>query len=179
MANRLATTPQRVTEPRTHFAHSPISRSFSELNGALAQYIEYERDIECANCFDPSLLHWVSDAEAARQKVLDRILLITTAPISRDADKPLQRICLLTRALITCETGADFTALYALIGSHDHLFACFENDPVGHRVQQMLEVHQDHLHAMADLGEFAEDPLLVDPTETAGDQNSMTATTST
>ncbi|PRZ42906.1 hypothetical protein [Tritonibacter scottomollicae] len=176
MANRLATTPPRVTEPRTHFAHSPISRSFSELNGALAQYIEYERDIECVDSFDPAFANWLTDAEAARHNVLDRIASITTAPISRDADRPFQRISLLTRALITCETGADFTALYAVLGSHGHLFACFENDPVGHRVQQMLEVHQDHLHAMADLGEFAEEPLFVDPTDNAGDQRAMTAT---
>jgi hypothetical protein len=176
MAEHACTTPQRVTEPRTHFAHSPISRTFSELNGALAQYIEYERDIECVDSFDPAFANWLTDAEAARHNVLDRIASITTAPISRGADKPLQRISLLTRALITCETGADFTALYAVLGSHGHLFACFENDPIGHRVQQMLEVHQDHLHAMADLGEFAEDPLFVDPTDNAGDQRAMTAT---
>ena len=176
MANSLATTPERVTEPRTHFTPTPISRTFSELNGALAQYIECERDIECVDSFDPAFANWLTDAEAARHNVLDRIASITTAPISRGADKPLQRISLLTRALITCEIGADFTALYALLGSHGHLFACFENDPVGHRVQQMLEVHQDHLHAMADLGEFAEDPLFVDPTDNAGDRRAMTAT---
>lgn len=178
MATFLTNTPSRVTEPRTHFAHTPISHTFSELNGALAQYIECERDIECVDSFDPAFANWLTDAEAARHNVLDRIASITTAPISRNADKPLQRISLLTRALITCETGADFTALYALLDCHGHLFACFENDPIGHRVQQMLEVHQDHLHAMADLGEFAEDPLFVDPTETAGDQNAMMATTS-
>lgn len=176
MANSLATTPERVTEPRTHFAHSPISRTFSELNGALAQYIEYERDIECANAFDPAFANWLTDAEAARHNVLDRIASITTAPISRGADKPLQRISLLTRALITCETGAEFTALYAVLGGHGHLFACCENDPVGHRVQLMLEVHQDHLRALADLSEFAEDPLSFDAIDGTDDQHAMTAT---
>ncbi len=176
MANSLANTPKRVTEPRTHFTHTPISRTFSELNGVLAQYIEYERDIECANAFDPAFANWLTDAEAARHNVLDRIASITTAPLSRDADKPLQRISLLTRELITCKTGADFTTLYALLGNHGHLFACFENDPVGHRVQLMLEVFQDHLHAMADLGEFAEDPLSFDPANDARDQLTMTVT---
>ncbi|TNJ39155.1 hypothetical protein FGE21_19160 [Phaeobacter sp. B1627] len=139
------------------------------MNGALAQYIECERDIECVNSFDPAFVAWVSDAETARKNVLDRIASITAAPVSRAADKPLQRISLLTRALITCKTGTDFTALYALLGSHDHFFVCFENDPVGHRVQQMLEVHQDHVHAMADLGEFAEDPLPLAPLDNGSD----------
>lgn len=176
MAEHACITPPRVTEPRTHFTHTPISRSFSGLNGALAQYIEYERDIECANAFDPAFADWVTDAEAARHNVLNRIASITTAPISRDADRPFQRISLLTRALITCETGADFTALYAFLGSHGHLFACFENDPVGHRVQLMLEVHQDHLRTLADLSEFAEDPLSFDAIDGTDDQHAMTAT---
>lgn len=176
MAEHACTTPERVTEPRTHFTPTPISRTFSELNGALAQYIECERDIECVDSFDPAFANWLTDAEAARHNVLDRIASITTAPISRGADKPLQRISLLTRALITCETGADFTALYAVLGSHGHLFACCENDPVGHRVQLMLEVHQDHLRALADLSEFAEDPLSFDAIDGTDDQHAMTAT---
>lgn len=40
----------------------------------------------------------------------------------------------------------------------------------------MLEVHQDHLRALADLSEFAEDPLSFDAIDGTDYQHAMTAT---
>lgn len=106
--------------------------------------------------------------------MLDNIATITAAAISRAADKPLQRIALLTRSLITCETCAEFTTVYCLLGSHASLFVCLDDDTVGHRVQQMLEVHQDRLRELADLSEFAEDPHVSDHMVEALDHSAMT-----
>ncbi len=175
MANHAYTTPLRVTEPRAHFSHTLISRTFTMLNSGMTRYVECERDLECANCFDPAFMDWVVDAEAARQDVLDNIATVTAATISRAADKPLQRIALLTRSLITCDTGAEFTSVYGLLGSHASLFACLDDDTVGHRVQQMLEIHQDRLRELADLSEFAEDPHVSDHMVEALDHSAMTA----
>ena len=51
MATPLNITPLRAAKARDLFVHSAISRSFTQLNTALAHYVECERDIEHADSF--------------------------------------------------------------------------------------------------------------------------------
>lgn len=159
MATIIATTPFGVTEaPRDLFSHTPISRKFTHLNIALSKYIEFERDLESADCFDLAFQAWTSDAEAARADVLSLTQAITTVPLGRLEDRPLKRSAMLVRAMIESSNDAAFTTLHGLLDSHAPLFACCAPGAVGARVQQMLETCHSHLDAIADLGEF-NDPL--------------------
>ncbi|MCE8468927.1 hypothetical protein LZ189_07685 [Rhodovulum sulfidophilum] len=156
MANWVFTTPLRVTEPPAHFMHSIISQNFTRLNASLALYIECERDLEQADCFDLAFTSWAADAERARAEVLERVAQITIAPVARPSDLPLKRAAMLTRALIESESAEAFTGLYGLPGSHAHLFACTEGGVIGARARRALAAHQAHLDAMAELGEFTD-----------------------
>lgn len=155
MATTFASTPLGVTEAsRDLFSHSLISRKFTQLNIALSQYIEFERDLECADSFDLAFQAWTTDAERARADVLTLTEAITTAPIERLEDRPLKRSAMLTRAMVECSSDAAFTTLHRLLYSYAHLFACCSRGAVGARVRQMLETCHFHLEAMAELGEF-------------------------
>lgn len=154
MATTPHITPLRITEPPVHFSHSIISRAFTRLNASIALYIECERDLEHANCFDPAFHHWTADAERARARVLNLAEVITTASVARREDLPLKRSAMLTRALVECSNETTFTSLHRLLGSHAHLFACCQPGAIALRAQQMLETHQAHIDALAELGEF-------------------------
>ncbi|MBL3587528.1 hypothetical protein JMM61_19530 [Rhodovulum sulfidophilum] len=156
MATCAFTTPLRVTEPPAHFMHSIISQNFTRLNASLALYIECERDLEQADCFDLAFTSWAADAERARAEVLERVAQITIAPVERPSDLPLKRAALLTRALIESESAEAFTSLYRLLDSYAHLFACRQHGAVGARVRQMLQTCHCHLEALAELGEFTD-----------------------
>ncbi|WP_150297808.1 hypothetical protein [Salipiger aestuarii] len=159
MATLIATTLPNVTEAsRDLFSHSTISRRFTQLNIALSKYIEFERDLEAADCFDLAFQAWTTDAEAARKDVLHATDAITASPLERLEDRPLKRSAQLTRALIVSDNDAEFTALHRLLDSYAPLFACCASGAVGARVQQMLETCHSHLDAIADLGEF-NDPV--------------------
>ncbi|MCA0851169.1 hypothetical protein [Salipiger thiooxidans] len=159
MATIIATTPFGVTEAsRDLFSHSTISRKFTQLNIALSKYIEFERDLEAADCFDLAFQAWTTDAEAARKDVLHATDTITALPLERLEDRPLKRSAVLTRALIASDNEVEFTALHRLLDSFAPLFACCASSAVGTRVQQMLETCHSHLAAIAELGEF-NDPL--------------------
>ncbi|MCD1620945.1 hypothetical protein K7H20_23100 [Salipiger manganoxidans] len=155
MATIIATTPFGVTEAsRDLFSHSTISRRFTQLNIALSKYIEFERDLEAADCFDLAFQAWIADAEAARKDVLRVTDAITASPLERLEDRPLKRSALLTRALIVSDNEVEFTALHRLLDSFAPLFACCASGAVGARVRQMLETCHSHLDAIAELGEF-------------------------
>ena len=154
MATISTSTLMRAAEARDRFSHSNISRAFTRLNAAIAHYIECERDLENADCFDPAFQSWTSDAERARAQVLDLAGVITTAPVTRREDQPLKRSAMLTRALVECASGAAFTSLHRLLDNYAHLFACLGGGAVAARVQQMLETCHGHMEALADLGEF-------------------------
>ncbi|RWR45749.1 hypothetical protein EOW65_16060 [Sinirhodobacter ferrireducens] len=154
MATFLANTPSPATEACDRFSHSLISLAFTQLNAAVALYIECERDLEHADCFDPAFLSWSADAEEARARVLGLAATITAQPMMRASDKPLKRSAMLTRLLIESDSAATFTSLLRLPGSHAELFACCDAGAVGARVRQMLETHQVQLEALADLDEF-------------------------
>lgn len=159
MATFFASTPFGVTEAsRDAFSHTPISRRFTHLNIALSKYIEFERDLETADCFDLAFQAWTADAEMAREDVLRVTDAITASPLERLEDRPLKRSALLTRSLIVSDNEAEFTALHRLLDSFAPLFACCAPGAVAARVQQMLETCHSHLDAIADLGEF-NDPL--------------------
>lgn len=159
MATIIATTPFGVTEAsRDLFSHSTISRKFTQLNIALSKYIEFERDLEAADCFDLAFQAWTTDAEAARKDVLHATDAITASPLERLEDRPLKRSALLVRALIVSDNEVEFTALHRLLDNFAPLFACCAAGAVGARVQQMLETCHSHLDAIAELGEF-NDPV--------------------
>ena len=161
MATIIATTPFGVTEAsRDLFSHTPISRRFTQLNIALSKYIEFERDLEAADCFDLAFQAWAADAEMARKDVLHATDAITASPLERLEDRPLKRSALLVRALIVSDNEVEFTALLRLLDRYAPLFACCAVGAVGARVQQMLETCHSHLDAIAKLGEF-NDPVAV------------------
>ena len=161
MATTLPITPSGVTEPFTHFWHTPISSGFSRLIPALAGYIECERDLEHADCFDPAFVGWTRDAERARAEVLGLAGRIAASPVVRREDLPLKRSGMLTHALIESDSDAAFTSLHALLGTHVELFACVETGVVAARVRQMLQTFHEQIAALADLGEF-DDPAAWD-----------------
>ncbi|WP_116086414.1 hypothetical protein [Tropicimonas sp. IMCC34011] len=150
-------TPPSVTEPFAHFWHTPISSGFSRLIPVLAGYIECERDLEHADCFDPAFVDWTREAERARAKALDLAGRIGSAPIARREDLPLKRSGMLVHALIESPSEDAFTSLHALLGTHAELFACVETGVVADRVRQMLETCHAQIAALAELGEF-DDP---------------------
>ncbi|MBU1605867.1 MAG: hypothetical protein KKD08_03535 [Alphaproteobacteria bacterium] len=157
MATTFASTPQGVTKaPRNLFSHSLISRMFTQLNVALAAYIEFERDLEHADCFDPAFLSFTTDAEGARAEVLSLSARIASLPLERREDLPLKRSAMLTRALIESDSEATFTSLHRLLGTHAELFACFEHNVGAARVRQMLETCHGQIAALSDLGEFSD-----------------------
>ncbi|ETX10242.1 hypothetical protein OCH239_22340, partial [Roseivivax halodurans JCM 10272] len=125
---------------------------------ALSGYIEYERDLEHADCFDPAFADWTKDAERARATVLDLAGGMTSAPVVRREDLPLKRSAMLVHALIESASEASFTSLHRLLGSHAELFGCFEAGVIAARVRQMLETCHGQIAALADLGEF-NDPV--------------------
>ncbi|MBG21818.1 MAG: hypothetical protein CML31_18075 [Rhizobiales bacterium] len=154
MATPLNITPLRAAKARDLFVHSAISRSFTQLNTALAHYVECERDIEHADSFDPAFLSWTVDAEHARTQVLWLVDRITGAGIERPEDLPLRRSARLLGALVESGSESAFTALHRLLGSHAHLFACLQHGAVATRTRQMLETCHGLLDALADLEEF-------------------------
>ncbi|WP_417480575.1 hypothetical protein [Maricaulis maris] len=159
MATIIASTPFGVTEAsRDVFRHSNISRKFTQLNIALAAYIEFERDLEHADCFDPAFLSWTTDAESARAEVLSLSGSIASLAVERCEDLPLKRSAMLTRAMIESASEAAFTSLHRLLGSHAELFACLDAGVVAARARQMLEICHDQIDAIAELGEF-NDPV--------------------
>ncbi|MBR9841472.1 MAG: hypothetical protein GYB50_27005 [Rhodobacteraceae bacterium] len=177
MATLIATTLPNVTEAsRDLFSHSTISRRFTQLNIALSKYIEFERDLEAADCFDLAFQAWTTDAEMARKDVLHATDAITASSLERLEDRPLKRSALLTRALIVSDNDVEFTALHRLLDSYAPLFACCVSGAVGARVQQMLETCHSHLDAIAELGEF-NDPVAMwaEPT-TIVEQDALIAT---
>ena len=157
MATTFASTPQGVTKaPRNLFSHSLISRMFTQLNVALAAYIEFERDLEHADCFDPAFLSFTTDAEGARAEVLSLSARIASLPLERREDLPLKRSAMLTRALIESDSEATFTSLHRLLGTHAEFFACLEHGVVAARVRQMLKTCHRQIAALSDLGEFTD-----------------------
>ncbi|MDT0684514.1 hypothetical protein RM543_17680 [Roseicyclus sp. F158] len=151
-------TPPSVTEPFAHFSHTPISSGFSRLIPALTRYIECERDLEHADCFDPAFVSWTRAAERARAEVLGLAGHIAASPVARHEDLPLKRSGMLTHALIESDSDAAFTALHALLGTHAELFACLEHGVVAARTRQMLKICHEQIDAIAELGEF-NDPV--------------------
>lgn len=156
MATTLPITPSGVTEPFTHFWHTPISSGFSRLIPALAGYIECERDLEHADCFDPAFMSWTIAAEGARAEVLDLAGRIASSPVARREDLPLKRSAMLTHALIESASESVFTSLHRLLGTHAEFFACLEHGVVAARVRQMLKTCHRQIAALSDLGEFTD-----------------------
>ncbi|TDX19381.1 hypothetical protein, partial [Rhodovulum visakhapatnamense] len=117
-------------------------------------YIECERDLEHVDCFDPAFMNWARDAEAARRKTLLLCGDIIRAAICRPEDRPLQRLALLTRALIESETSERFTTLHRALDLHADLFSCPGTTPTLARARHMLNRCHELLDAMAELGEF-------------------------
>ncbi|GAA4226369.1 hypothetical protein [Sagittula marina] len=160
MANTIAITRPSVTEAsRDVFSHSIISRKFTQLNIALAAYIEFERDLEHADCFDPAFLSWTTDAEGARAEVLSLSGRIAALPVQRREDLPLKRSAMLTRALVESATEVAFTDLHRLLGTHAELFACLDAGVTATRTRQMLRICHEQIDAIAELGEF-NDPVV-------------------
>lgn len=157
MATLSPITPSCVTEPFAHFSHTPISSGFSRLIPALAGYIECERDLEHADCFDPAFVSWTRAAERARTEVLGLAGRIAASPVARREDLPLKRSGMLVHALIESPSEDAFTSLHALLGTHAELFACIKTGVVADRVRQMLETCHEQIAALAELGEF-DDP---------------------
>lgn len=160
MANIVTTMPSGVTKPATqHFVHSPISRGFSKLLGALASYIEAERDITHAWSFDPAFDEWTRDAEAARTQVLTLIDTVRSARMIRSEDLPLSRMAMMCYALIEAHSTEEFLSAQKVLSETPSLFACLASGTVGWRTRQMLRSAEMRIAEIAGL------PTYVDPLE--------------
>ncbi|MGP3699395.1 hypothetical protein [Rhodobacter sp. NSM] len=159
MAKRSITTRPGAMEPPTHFTHTPISRAFSQLAGALGCYVEAERDIEHSSWADPALEDWSTDEEEARLDVLEGMADVLELQIERPSDQPLRLTALLGRAMLESTRPDDFIQLHGLFDRHADCFRCPGDDPVSLRIDRMLVTARAHLDAVAALsGDGASGP---------------------
>lgn len=162
MAACTATMRARFAEPRAHFSHTPISRNFSRLLGALAMHIEAERDIEDAAAFDPAFLDWHTDAEGARDRVLTLIANILEARPARREDIPLQRLARMTAHMVQSTDTDDFQRAHDFIHMRSEFFSCPGIGVIAHRVRQMLSTATARLHELASLADYVDPIDMVD-----------------
>lgn len=151
MATKSITTRFGAMELPTRFTHTPISRAFSRLAGALGCYVEAERDIEHASWADPALADWTAEAEAARLDALEGMADVLELPIERPSDQPLRLTALLGRSMLQSTRPDEFTQLHGLFDRHADCFRCPGDDPVSRRVERMLVTARAHLDAVAAL----------------------------
>lgn len=163
MATCTPTTGKNFSKP-VAFTHTPASKAFSRLLGALAAHIEAERDIEDVASFDPAFIDWQRDAERARAEVLSIITELRHAPIHRQADTPLKRMNYLMYAMILSASTEEFLRLRTFVSNNVTLFSCPGQSPVTQRVQQMLSSACNRLDELAALGTYV-DPLDVNFTD--------------
>ncbi|MBK4217946.1 hypothetical protein JJJ17_18615 [Paracoccus caeni] len=171
MAISMTSTPIGVTEAASaaaHFTHTTISRAFSRFLGALASYIEAERDIEDVASFDPAFLDWHRDAETARDTVRARIDEIRAAVSTRAEDQPLKRMALLISALINSGSSAEFLSLQMSFKRHAKLFTCAGTDATARRVRQMLYTAGLRLDDLAGLSACVDPAEFDDPQANVG-----------
>lgn len=152
MATIAITTPSGVSKPASqHFFHSPVSRAFSSLVGAMAVYIEAERDITHARSFDPAFDDWTRDAEAARARVLTLVDAVRSARMTRSEDLPLFRMAMMCYAMIEADSSEEFITAQQVLTSTPSLFTCTSAGAVGWRVRQMLRSCRTRIDEMASL----------------------------
>ena len=156
MADCTLTTTNRFSEPAVAFTHSPASKTFSRLLGALAAHIEAERDIEDVASFDPAFMDWQRDAECARAEVLSIITELRHTPIRRREDSPLKRMNYVMYAMLQSTSTEEFLRLRAFVTGHVALFSCSGQSPVAQRVQQMLASAFDRLEELAALDTYVD-----------------------
>lgn len=155
MATCTPTTGKIFSKPVT-FTHTPASKAFSRLLGALAAHIEAERDIEDVASFDPAFIDWQRDAERARAEVLSIIAELRHAPIHRQPDTPLKRMNYVMYAMIQSASTEEFLRLRAFVTGNVALFSCSGQSPVAQRVQQMLASAFDRLEELAALDTYVD-----------------------
>lgn len=153
MATLMTTTAVDATKGSIYFTPTPTTHAFSRLLGALAGYVEAERDIDHVDAWDPAFLNWQRDAAKSRDNVLSLLDLIRDAGPVRFEDRPLKRMALLTRMMIETDRADEFAQLHGLLDIFPDLFQCSGRGAIVLRVNQMLNTGRDRLRDIAGLQE--------------------------
>ncbi|MEH6773684.1 MAG: hypothetical protein V7668_07160 [Cereibacter changlensis] len=154
MATLMNTTAVDATKGSIYFTPTPTTHAFSRLLGALAGYVEAERDIDHVDAWNPAFLEWQRDAARSRDHVLSLLDLIRNASPVRVEDRPLKRMALLTRMMIESERADEFAQLHGLLDIFPDLFQCSGRGAIVSRVNQMLATARDRLWDIAGLQEY-------------------------
>lgn len=172
MAMQSAITSQKTGKVPPHFTPTPTTHAFSRLLGALAGYVEAERDIDHVDAWNPAFLEWQRDAARSRDHVLSLLDLIRNAGPVRVEDRPLKRMALLTRMMIESERADEFSQLHGLLDIFPDLFQCSGCGAIVLRVNQMLATARDRLRDIAGLQEYL-DVVRADDEDAAMDPMSL------
>lgn len=138
-----------------NFTHSPICKGFAAMTLLLAAHIEAERDLEHSGSWDIACDHWLRDAEAAREAVVDVLARIIALPLERAEDHPLRSMARLIHALVLSDNGMEAAQLEALSVDCEALLRCHDDTPLARRVNGYLETAQQQLVALRALPDYA------------------------
>lgn len=101
---------------------TPISRTFAELNDAVASAIELERDLSQSMSWDPATSGFFEAAENQWQDCLRLASDVLSAPPTSSCDLPLQRMSMLLHFLIESESPNEALHFQQLMYEHRDLF---------------------------------------------------------
>lgn len=144
------------------YTPTPISLLFSKLLGALAVSIEAERDIEDVDACDPSIDHWLRDAERAWATVSEIGATLCAAQLRRETDRPLVAMVQIMNALMEAQSQGEFDAAQkrlSLMSCHPTISG---HGATERRITQMLRQCHVHLNTMIGMESYqpAVDPCL-------------------
>jgi len=117
---------------------SPVTLQFASLLCALDTAIEAERDIECAEVFDPAYSDRCDAAEHAWARAADLCRSVFELPTQIASDAPLRNMAELLHFVLGCESHADYCGAEDRLLSDAGNYSWFGHDPLSRRISAML-----------------------------------------
>lgn len=117
---------------------SPVTLQFASLLHALDTAVEAERDIECAEAFDPAYSDGCDAAEHAWARTADLCRSVFELPAQSASDAPLQNMAELLHFVLGCESHAEYCGAEDRLLSDAGSYNWFGHDPLSRRISAML-----------------------------------------
>lgn len=135
----LPNTPHGANKAARFYTPSPFSSQFSHLIRTLAIASEAERNIEDADPAHAKFDSWMAEAEHAWDSVTNSHLVLTTMPVTRPRDRPLQMLASLINLRRGVMTTAELREVHQLVQERASRLVCPGHRITARRIRSMLD----------------------------------------
>ena len=150
----LPNTPHGANKAAEFYTPTPLSSQFSHLIRTLAIATEAERNIEHADPAHAKFDCWMAEAEHAWDSVTNSHLVLTTMPVTRPTDRPLQMLASLINMRRGVMTTAELREVHQLVQDGASRLVCPGQGVTARRIRSMLDHGRALLEAVDGFEQF-------------------------